>query len=240
MEPGDLNRSSTLADINLRTAASLIACGIDPKRSILFAQSSVQYHTELSWVLSCATPLNWINRMTQYKQKKDEGMLASLGLYSYPVLMAADILLYNAQLVPVGEDQTLHMELVRQLADRMNSLFAKPFFNRPEVFSAPYVTEYRVKDLQDGTIKMSKSNRSQKGTLYLDDTEMAVKQKIAGAYVDGSSKKVVYDEKKKPGLANLMRIYASLNDIKNIKEIEARLTSIDQLKSELSQKLIEM
>lgn len=137
-----------------------------------------------------AVPLNWLNTMTQFKTKKDEGMAASLGLYAYPALMAADILLYNSGCVPVGEDQALHLEFARHMADRMNALCGKDTFRRPEAYKAPYTTEYRVMDLMNGSKKMSKSTGTIEGTLYMDDSEEAIRRKIMNARFDRESPEV--------------------------------------------------
>ena len=110
-------------ELTLRTAATLIASGIDPKKSALFCQSHVEAHSELAWMLGCMTPLSWLNKMVQFKQKRQENDFTSTGLFSYPILMAADILLYEATHVPVGDDQTQHLELARDIANRLNSSF---------------------------------------------------------------------------------------------------------------------
>lgn len=225
--------------MNYKTCALLLACGIDPSKSIIFAQSSVNYHLELYWLLACATPLHWINRMTQYKQKQDEGMFASIGLYSYPVLMASDIMLYNANVVPVGEDQTLHMQLTRQLVDRMNLLIGRNArFNRPEIYKAPYSTEYRVMDLQDGTKKMSKSARSLKGTLFLDDSDEEIYHKIMGSKVDKISK-LYEDPGKRPEITNLIKIYQAIST-DNIDADKIENMEILEFKESLAKKLINL
>lgn len=120
-------------ELTLKTAATLLACGIDPKKSTLFVQSHVAAHTELMWFLSCLTPLSWLNKMIQFKEKKagKSDLKTGLSLYSYPVLMAADIMCYRANLVPVGEDQTQHLELAKDIAERFNRLFSSDFFPLP-------------------------------------------------------------------------------------------------------------
>eukprot|EP00826_Nyctotherus_ovalis_P022240 TRINITY_DN17307_c0_g1_i2.p1 TRINITY_DN17307_c0_g1~~TRINITY_DN17307_c0_g1_i2.p1 ORF type:complete len:220 (-),score=38.05 TRINITY_DN17307_c0_g1_i2:229-888(-) len=218
----------------------VLASGVDGERSHLFVQSAVPYHLKLYWILSCCTSNNWINRMPQYKQKQREGIMATLGLYTYPVLMAADVLAYNAQMVPVGEDQKLHMELVRLLADRMNQLCKREIFNRPELFIPPYVAEYRVMSLQDGTKKMSKSSGTEDSIIFLTDTDDAIKKKILGAKVD-RKKEIYFDKENRPEVANLMRIFATAHNMqmKNVGDM-AKSVSMLEFKAELAKKLIEM
>ncbi|HFD16697.1 MAG TPA: tryptophan--tRNA ligase, partial [Rhodospirillales bacterium] len=140
-------------------AAALLACGIDPERSILFVQSNVPAHAQLAWVLNCVTPLGWLNRMTQFKEKAGKHREnAPVGLYAYPVLQAADILAYKATLVPVGEDQKQHLELSRDIAGSFNRKFGTDYFPLPEPMIAGEAT--RVMSLRDGTRKMSKSDAS--------------------------------------------------------------------------------
>src|SRR5690606_27641824 len=159
-------------------AAALIASGIDPKKSILFAQSGVPAHAELAWILSCTARMGWLNRMTQFKEKSGkhrEG--ASVGLLSYPVLQAADVLLYQATHVPVGEDQKQHIELARDIAIKFNNDHDVELFLPPE----PYIgggTAARVMSLRDGTSKMSKSDPSEQSRIHLTDDNDAIALKI--------------------------------------------------------------
>jgi tryptophanyl-tRNA synthetase len=192
----------------LRAAAQLIAAGVDPERSAIFIQSHLPEHAELGWVLQCLTGFGEARRMTQFKDKSakyGEGA-ASVGLFAYPMLMAADILLYRPQYVPVGEDQRQHLELTRDLAQRFNSRYKKTF-RLPE----PYILKETAKiyDLQDPTIKMSKSASSPNGIIdMLDDPRVSAK-KIRSAVTD-SETEVRFDEAAKPGVSNLLRIYSAL------------------------------
>jgi len=165
-------------------AAALIASGIDPAKSTLFAQSAVPAHSELTWLLQCTARVGWLNRMTQFKEKSGKNREgASVGLYTYPVLQAADILLYQATHVPVGEDQKQHVELTRDIAMKFNNDFDVELFVPPE----PYIgggTAARVMSLRDGTAKMSKSDPSDMSRINLTDSDDAIAQKIRKAKTD--------------------------------------------------------
>jgi len=193
------------------TAAAYIACGIDPKKSAIFPQSSIAAHSELAWILSCHTPLGWLNRMTQFKEKAGKHKEnAVLGLYSYPVLMAADILLYKATHVPVGEDQKQHLELCRDIAGAFNRQYNTEFFPIPEPLILGQGT--RVMSLRDGTKKMSKSDESDYSRINLTDDADTIALKFRKAksdMVEGMS----YDEKERPEASNLLTIYAELKGI---------------------------
>jgi len=185
----------------LEAAKVLIACGIDPKRSLFYFQSQVPQHAELSWILGTMTPTGVLNRMTQFKEKS-EAAGANLGLYSYPVLMAADILLYRANLVPVGDDQRQHLEMTRDLAERFNNRFG-------EVFPIPEALipekSARVMSLTDPTAKMSKSHPNEKSRVLILDTPDIIRKKIKSAVTD-SEPTVRYDWDAKPGISNLLEI----------------------------------
>jgi len=192
----------------LRAAAQLLAMGIDPERSAVFVQSQVPAHAQLGWVLQCLTGFGEASRMTQFKDKSAKGgsERASVGLFTYPVLQAADILLYRPQYVPVGEDQRQHLELTRDLAGRFNHRYKKTF-RLPE----PYILKETAKitDLQDPTSKMSKSASSPAGIIeMLDDPKLSAK-KIRSAVTDSGSE-VRFDETDKPGISNLLTIYCAL------------------------------
>jgi len=191
-----------------RSAAQLLAAGIDPKRSTLFAQSHVPEHTQLAWLLGCITGFGEANRMTQFKDKAAKGGAerATVGLFTYPVLQAADILLYQADQVPVGEDQRQHLELTRDLAGRFNARFGTTF-RLPE----PYIVKATAKilDLQNPQAKMSKSASATGGIVDLLDDPAASAKKIRSAVTD-SGRDVRFDEVEKPGLSNLLTIYATL------------------------------
>jgi tryptophanyl-tRNA synthetase len=192
--------------------AAYIASGIDPNACIIFNQSTVPAHAELSWLFSCFTPLGWLNRMTQFKEKAGKQRdNAGLGLYAYPVLMAADILLYKATHVPVGEDQKQHLELARDIAGAFNRRYEQEFFPLPEpqIFGAAT----RVMSLRDGTKKMSKSDASDMSRINLTDDADAVAQKIKRAKTDPDAlPDSVEGLKNRPEAENLLSIYAALAD----------------------------
>ena len=250
--PADLTRNTR------ETAAAYIACGIDPAKSVIFPQSAVSMHAELAWILNCHTPLGWLDRMTQFKEKSQnsrysieqlitiaysfaEGARAAkdapnflqmslngleeaingamkafadknaapLGLYAYPVLMAADILGYHTTHVPVGEDQKQHLELARDIAGAFNRAYGEEFFPLPEPLILGTAT--RVMALTDGTKKMSKSDPSDYSRITLTDDADTIANKIKKAQTD-SEPALTYDEASRPSVANLLRIYAALSD----------------------------
>lgn len=186
----------------LETAKVLLALGIDPGRSLLYMQSQVPQHAELAWILGTITPTGVLNRMTQYKDKVARGLPANVGLYTYPVLMAADILLYRAHLVPVGDDQKQHLEMTRDLAERFNKRFGE-LFPIPD----PLIPENtgRVMSLTDPTVKMSKSDADPKGSISILDSPDEIRSKIRSAVTD-SEPTVRYDVMEKPGISNLLDI----------------------------------
>lgn len=191
--------------------AAYIACGIDPKKSVIFPQSSVSVHSELSWILSCHTPLGWLNRMTQFKEKSGKNRdNASLGLYGYPVLMAADILGYKTTHVPVGEDQKQHLELARDIAGAFNRYYGVEYFPLPE----PLIQESaaRIMSLRDGTKKMSKSDESDYSRINLTDDADTILQKFRKAKSD-MFPGISYDPENRPEAANLINIYSALSGI---------------------------
>lgn len=194
-----------------RTAAQFLAAGVDPDRSILFVQSHVPEHSELAWILSCLTGFGEASRMTQFKDKSakrgTEG--TTVGLFTYPVLMAADILLYDATLVPVGEDQRQHLELSRDLAQRINSRLG-PTVVVPE----PYIVKATAKiyDLQNPGAKMSKSSSNPNGLIEILDDPKVVAKRIKSAVTDTDPEmEVRFDEEKKPGISNLLTIYSAMS-----------------------------
>ncbi|MBW9204799.1 tryptophan--tRNA ligase [Mumia sp. zg.B17] len=191
-----------------RAAAQLIALGLDPRRATLFVQSHVPEHAELAWVLNCITGFGEARRMTQFKDKSAKGGIeqASVGLFTYPVLMAADVLLYQADGVPVGEDQRQHLELTRDLAQRFNSRYGDTFTVPKPLIVADTA---KILDLQDPTIKMSKSASSPKGILEILEEPKSAAKKIRGAVTD-SEAEVRFDAEEKPGVSNLLSIYSAL------------------------------
>ncbi len=190
-------------------AAQLLGAGLDPDRCTLFVQSHVPEHTELCWILSCMTGFGEASRMTQFKDKsaKEGHDQASVGLFTYPVLQAADILLYQADQVPVGEDQRQHLELSRTLAQRFNHRYGQTF-----IPPQPYILAdvAKIYDLQDPTAKMSKSSSSPQGIIDVLDPEDVIRKKIARAVTDAGSQ-VRADPDAKPGVTNLLRIYSALS-----------------------------
>ncbi|MBX6366813.1 MAG: tryptophan--tRNA ligase [Rhodospirillales bacterium] len=193
-------------------AAAYIAAGIDPEKNIIFNQSRVPGHTQLAWLFSCLTPLGWLNRMTQFKEKAGKHREnAGLGLYAYPVLMAADILLYKATHVPVGEDQKQHLELARDIAGAFNRRYGRDFFPLPE--PQIFGTATRVMSLRDGTKKMSKSDPSDYSRINMTDSAEMVAQKIRKAKTDPKPMPESLAElEDRPEAANLLGIYAALTD----------------------------
>ena len=201
---------------NIRgTVATFLASGIDPKKSIIFNQSKVSAHSEAAWILSCVARMGWLNRMTQFKEKagKDKEK-ASVGLYSYPVLMAADILLYDATHVPVGEDQKQHLELCRDIAQKFNNDFkTNDFFKIPEPLIQKEFS--RIMSLKDGLKKMSKSEISDLSRINLTDTKDQIINKIKKAKTDPLPMPSTIDDlNKRPEAKNLIGIYSSLADLK--------------------------
>lgn len=194
-------------------AAAYIACGINPDKSVIFQQSRVSAHSELAWLLGCATPLGWLNRMTQFKEKSGKNKeQAGLGLYAYPVLMAADILLYNTTHVPVGEDQKQHLELTRDIAQAFNSRYETDVFVLPEPLIMGPAT--RVMSLRDGASKMSKSDPSEMSRIHLTDDDDTIALKIRKAKTDAEP--ILADFKAmegRPEATNLIRIFAALEEL---------------------------
>jgi tryptophanyl-tRNA synthetase len=195
----------------------LMAAGIDPQRSIIFIQSHIHEHSELAWILNCFIPMGWMQRMTQFKEKSGKQKeQVSVGLFDYPALMAADILLYNTDVVPVGEDQKQHVELARDAAQRFNSIYGETF-TLPE----PLIPDIgaRIMGLDDPTIKMSKSEAASGHAVNLLDTPETIRSKIMRATTD-SLKEIRFDESR-PGIFNLLTIYQTITGEKR-KDIEAK------------------
>jgi tryptophanyl-tRNA synthetase len=190
------------------SAAQLLAVGLNPERCTLFVQSQVPAHTQLGWVLSCLTGFGEASRMTQFKDKsaRQSADRATVGLFTYPVLQAADILLYHADAVPVGEDQRQHLELTRDLAQRFNTTYGRAF-TVPE----PYIVRdtAKITDLQEPTAKMSKSASSSNGLVELLEAPASIVKKIKSAVTD-NEREIRFDPERKPGVSNLLTIYAAL------------------------------
>tara|TARA_Y100000389_G_C17466654_1_gene526279 strand:- start:3124 stop:4098 length:975 start_codon:yes stop_codon:yes gene_type:complete len=197
----------TLKSSTRNMVALYLACGLDTKKSTIFIQSRNPHHSELCWILSSITPLGWLNRMTQYKEKSQNN--ENLGLYSYPILMAADILLYNADKVPVGNDQKQHLELTRDIAQLFNRTFKSDYFKVP----MPLINENcaRIMSLQDGVKKMSKSESSDLTRINLFDDRDLILKKIKKAKTD-SIANITY-ESSRPEISNLINIYSLFSEI---------------------------
>jgi len=193
--------------------AAYIAAGVDPESCIIFNQSMVSAHAELAWLLACLTPLGWLNRMTQFKEKAGKNReVAGLGLYAYPVLMAADILVYKATHVPVGEDQKQHLELARDIAGAFNHRYERQFFPLPE--PQIFGTATRVMSLRDGTKKMSKSDSSDYSRINMTDDADAIALKIRRAKTDPEPlPATITDLERRPEADNLIGIYAALSGL---------------------------
>ncbi|SFR60026.1 tryptophan--tRNA ligase [Thiomicrospira sp. ALE5] len=196
---------------SLDFVALYLASGIDPQKSTVFIQSQVPEHAELAWILNCATYMGELNRMTQFKDKsqKHEHNI-NAGLFNYPVLMAADILLYQTELVPVGADQKQHLELTRDLAHRYNNRFGRDIFKVPEPFIAPATSGGRIMSLQDPTSKMSKSDDNKNNFIALLDDPKTILKKCKKAVTD-SGDVIEYDLENKPGVSNLLTIYSVIS-----------------------------
>ena len=209
-----------LRDNTYSCLAQYMACGLDPARSHLFAQSHVLGHTELAWILGCICPLGQLERMTQFKDKARKQESIDAGLLYYPVLMAADILLYNAELVPVGDDQKQHLELARDLAEKFNHRYSDTF-KVPEPFISKVGS--RIMSLQDPTAKMSKSDPNQASTVYITDRPEEIRKKIMSSVTDSGAEVRAGDDK--PGVTNLLTIMSACTG-----------RSLDVLQSEFSGK----
>ena len=227
---------------NIReTVATFIASGIDPKKSIIFNQSRVKAHSETAWILSCTARTGWLSRMTQFKEKAGkEKEKASVGLYSYPVLMAADILLYDSTHVPVGDDQKQHLELCRDIAQKFNNDFGVDnFFQIPEPLIQKEFS--RIMSLKDGTKKMSKSDLSDLSRINLTDTEDQIINKIKKAKTDTLPMPTnLQDLDRRPEVKNLIGIYSSLTNSsieKSLKIFSGK--NFSDFKENLSQVLVE-
>lgn len=228
-EPGEVGRAT------LELAQVLIACGLDPEVCTLFVQSHVREHTELAWLVQCVTSFGELSRMTQFKDKSARGDFVSAGLFTYPALQAADILLYDTDRVPVGEDQRQHVELTRDVAERFNSRYGETFVV-PE--AAIPATGARVMDLQVPTDKMSKSAASDAGTIYLTEDLDSVARKFRRAVTD-SDAEVRYDVAAKPGVSNLLSILGAATG-RTPEEVADGYTQYGPLKADTAEAVVEV
>ena len=223
-------RASTLS-----LAQMLIAIGIDPNKSTLFIQSHVSEHTECAWLMECTASFGELRRMTQFKDKSDKADFVSGGLFTYPALQASDIILYDTDQVPVGEDQRQHVELTRDLTERFNNRYGETFVV-PEAVIPP--AGARVMDLQEPTNKMSKSEDSPQGSISLLDNEKTVEKKIKRAVTD-SDGEILFDLEKKPGVSNLLSILGAATG-QNPQNAGAGLSNYGELKGATAEAVIEM
>jgi tryptophanyl-tRNA synthetase len=217
-------------------AALLFAAGIDPKLSAVFIQSNISAHAELAWILNCFIPMGWLQRMTQFKEKSKkhkEGI--GTGLFDYPTLMAADILLYETDLVPVGDDQKQHVELTKDIAQRFNSIYGETFKSPRPVFAE---TGGRIMGLDDPLKKMSKSDMADENSIFLLDSPDAIRSKVMRATTD-SLREIRFDENR-PGIHNLLTIYKLFSGLSKA-EIEARFAGkgYADFKEELAEVIVE-
>ena len=218
-----------------------LACGLDKEKNIIFNQSQVPEHTQLAWLLSCTARIGWLNRMTQFKDKAGKNREnASVGLYTYPILMAADIMLYKASHVPVGDDQKQHLELARDIAHKFNTDYAIDFFVLPEPLFNSDST--RIMSLRDGTKKMSKSDISDYSRILMTDENDTIALKIKKAKTDSSPMPELADDlSKRPEIENLINIFSSCSGIpKNTVIEQFSSKEISYFKEELSQVLINL
>ena len=230
IDPKELHRSVR------QLAALYLACGLDPRYCHLFVQSHVHEHAEMSWIMECFTPMGWLNRMTQFKVKAGENPdSVSTGLYCYPVLMACDILLYQTNYVPVGDDQRQHIEFTRDLAQRFNSLYDQQVFTIPEGLIR--TVGARIMSLDVPTEKMSKSDPNPNSRINLLDDPKTIKQKIGRATTD--SLRLVTFDPERPGITNLLGIYQSLTG-QSAQEIEAEFVGkgYGDFKAALTERLV--
>lgn len=224
-----------LSEDTLKTAAFYIACGVDPKKSVIFVQSHVPQHTELAWILNTITPVGELERMTQFKEKReDAGTL--VGLLNYPVLQAADVLLYQTDVVPIGEDQLQHLEFTRMLARKFNNRYGN-VFKEPKALIVKEAA--RIMGLDDPAKKMAKSASNQNNYISLLDSAEEIRRKIKIAVTD-SEREVRYDERAKPAISNLMAIYHAFSALSyaEIEKLYAGKNYAD-FKSDLAELLVE-
>jgi len=206
----------------IEIAKIYLAAGIDPRKSAIFVQSSRPEHSELAWILNCHAYFGEISRMTQFKDKStNKGENVTVGLFDYPVLMAADILLYDTDEVPVGDDQKQHVEICRDIAERMNKRYGE-IFSIPEFTTNKEAT--RIMSLTDPTVKMSKSDESDNSRINILDTPEQIRAKFAKATTDSGSE-IKFDREKKPGVSNLLNIMAACTDRK-VPELENKYTGV--------------
>lgn len=231
------NNPEELKNNTKKIIALYVAAGLDPEKNTIFIQSQVKEHAELAWILNCYTYMGELSRMTQFKDKSAKHAdNINAGLFTYPVLMAADILLYKADLVPVGEDQKQHLEITRDIAERFNKIYGETFV-MPEGYIRKSTA--RIMGLQDPTSKMSKSSTNANDVIFLDDEPEVIRKKFKKAVTD-SENIVRFDPENKPGISNLMCIYGAITG-KNEKEIEEEFSGLGYgaFKTAVGEKVVE-
>jgi tryptophanyl-tRNA synthetase len=230
-------KPGVIGDNTLQLAALLFAVGLDPKIATVFVQSHIPAHSQLGWIMECTVSYGELSRMTQFKDKqsKREADFVSAGLFTYPALQAADILLYDAEEVPVGDDQKQHIEITRDIAMRFNHRFGETFVI-PKAVTPPVGA--RVMDLQDPTSKMSKSSESDSGCVYLLDSAEAIMKKFKRAVTD-SDNEVFYDREKKPGVSNLLDILSSVTGTTQ-RALAEQYSQYGKLKSDCGDAVVSM
>jgi tryptophanyl-tRNA synthetase len=230
-------KPDVIGDNTLQLAALLFAVGLDPKIATVFVQSHIPAHSQLGWIMECTVSYGELSRMTQFKDKqsKREADFVSAGLFTYPALQAADILLYDAEEVPVGDDQKQHIEITRDIAMRFNHRFGETFVI-PKAVTPPVGA--RVMDLQDPTSKMSKSSESDSGCVYLLDSAEAIMKKFKRAVTD-SDNEVFYDREKKPGVSNLLDILSSVTGTTQ-RALAEQYSQYGKLKSDCGDAVVSM
>ncbi len=228
---------AALREGTLDIAAMLFATGLDPERSTVFVQSHVTAHTEGAWLLSSVTGYGQLGRMTQFKERVAEEEFVSAALFTYPVLMAGDILLYRTDIVPIGEDQRQHLELTRDIAQRFNTRYGETFVIPEGVFPE---TGGRVMNLQEPTVKMSKSRGSESGTVLMLDSPDTIRKKLKTAVTDSGSD-VRYDPAKKPGISNLIELMTVVTG-SSIPDVEAQYqgSGYGRFKEDVAEAVIEV
>jgi tryptophanyl-tRNA synthetase len=226
---------AALRDGTYDIAAMLFATGIDPERSVVFVQSHVTAHAEAAWLLSSVAGYGQLGRMTQFKEKAAEEDFVSAALFTYPVLMAGDILLYQTDIVPIGDDQRQHLELSRDIAQRFNSRYGETFVVPEGVYPK---TGGRVMNLQEPSVKMSKSRGAESGTVLMLDPPEAVRKKVRSAVTDSGSE-VRYDPEEKPGISNLIELMTVVTG-DSIQDVEARYdgSGYGQFKSDVADEIV--
>lgn len=224
-----------LYNATLDLARIYVAAGIDPEVATIFVQSHVPAHSELGWLMECSSYIGELNRMTQFKDKSKKQEVVTTGLMTYPCLMAADILIYQASHVPVGEDQRQHLELTRDIATRLNNRFGN-FVTVPEPYIPSKAAGGKIMSLTDPTKKMSKSDEDANASIFLTDTPAMIRNKVKRAVTD-PGREVVYDEENKPGVSNLM-VLLSLCTGQTLDEISAKYDGYGQFKKDVAEAII--